>query len=80
MHDHCYGRLEEEGCSIRTQSYKYRFAQGLVTCGKAGLPIQVSRVQLPERPASLCLGETEQGQEGRAAAALSDLQGRTDKA
>nr|XP_014984114.2 calcium-dependent phospholipase A2 isoform X1 [Macaca mulatta] len=32
VHDHCYGRLEEKGCNIRTQSYKYRFAWGLVTC------------------------------------------------
>ncbi|XP_044891132.1 phospholipase A2 group V isoform X3 [Felis catus] len=32
VHDHCYGRLEEKGCHIRTQSYKYRFARGLVTC------------------------------------------------
>ncbi|XP_077755476.1 phospholipase A2 group V isoform X2 [Canis aureus] len=32
VHDRCYGRLEEKGCHIRTQSYKYRFAQGLVTC------------------------------------------------
>ncbi|XP_034812952.1 phospholipase A2 group V isoform X1 [Pan paniscus] len=31
-HDHCYGRLEEKGCNIRTQSYKYRFAWGVVTC------------------------------------------------
>ncbi|XP_072863850.1 phospholipase A2 group V isoform X1 [Chlorocebus sabaeus] len=32
VHDHCYGRLEEKGCNIRIQSYKYRFAWGLVTC------------------------------------------------
>ncbi|XP_042544648.1 phospholipase A2 group V [Dipodomys spectabilis] len=34
VHDQCYGRLEEEGCNIRTQSYKYRFAWGLVTCDR----------------------------------------------
>ncbi|MBZ3876132.1 Calcium-dependent phospholipase A2, partial [Sciurus carolinensis] len=33
LHDLCYGRLEEEGCGIRTQSYQYRFARGRVTCG-----------------------------------------------
>ncbi|XP_047423057.1 phospholipase A2 group V isoform X2 [Sciurus carolinensis] len=32
LHDLCYGRLEEEGCGIRTQSYQYRFARGRVTC------------------------------------------------
>uniref|UniRef100_G1SUZ8 Phospholipase A2 n=1 Tax=Oryctolagus cuniculus TaxID=9986 RepID=G1SUZ8_RABIT len=41
VHDKCYGRLEERACNIRTQSYKYRFARGLVTCGKP----------LPSRPA-----------------------------
>ncbi|XP_069893875.1 phospholipase A2 group V isoform X2 [Dipodomys merriami] len=34
VHDQCYGRLEEEGCNIRIQSYKYRFAWGLVTCDR----------------------------------------------
>ncbi|KAI5139281.1 Phospholipase A2 Group V [Manis pentadactyla] len=32
VHDLCYGRLEDEGCHIRTQPYRYRFARGLVTC------------------------------------------------
>nr|XP_042128105.1 phospholipase A2 group V isoform X3 [Peromyscus maniculatus bairdii] len=32
MHDRCYGELEENGCSIWTQSYDYRFIQGLVVC------------------------------------------------
>ncbi|XP_077881593.1 phospholipase A2 group V isoform X2 [Ictidomys tridecemlineatus] len=32
MHDRCYGRLEDEGCGIRTQSYQYRFTRGLVIC------------------------------------------------
>ncbi|XP_045154985.1 phospholipase A2 group V isoform X1 [Echinops telfairi] len=32
VHDHCYGRLEETSCNIRTQSYKYRVTWGLVTC------------------------------------------------
>ncbi|XP_008588768.1 PREDICTED: calcium-dependent phospholipase A2 [Galeopterus variegatus] len=32
MHDHCYEHLEEKGCDIRTQSYKYRFSKGMVTC------------------------------------------------
>ncbi|XP_052574134.1 phospholipase A2 group V isoform X1 [Peromyscus californicus insignis] len=32
MHDRCYGELEENGCSIWTQSYNYRFIQGLVVC------------------------------------------------
>ncbi|XP_070366969.1 phospholipase A2 group V isoform X1 [Equus asinus] len=32
VHDHCYGQLEEKGCHIRMQSYKYRFTRGLVTC------------------------------------------------
>ncbi|XP_064443629.1 phospholipase A2 group V [Mirounga angustirostris] len=39
VHDHCYGRLEEKGCHIRTQSYKYRFSRGLVTC-ESGPPCQ----------------------------------------
>ncbi|XP_074236279.1 phospholipase A2 group V isoform X1 [Saimiri boliviensis] len=42
VHDHCYGRLEEKGCNIWTQSYKYRFAWGLVTCE----PGPFCRVQL----------------------------------
>ncbi|KAM5270167.1 phospholipase A2 group V isoform 2-T6 [Hipposideros larvatus] len=32
VHDHCYGRLEEKGCRIRTQPYIYRFSRGLVIC------------------------------------------------
>nr|XP_037852918.1 phospholipase A2 group V isoform X3 [Chlorocebus sabaeus] len=39
VHDHCYGRLEEKGCNIRTQSYKYRFAWGLVTCDSVLAPV-----------------------------------------
>ncbi|XP_006883741.1 PREDICTED: calcium-dependent phospholipase A2 [Elephantulus edwardii] len=32
VHDHCYGRLEEKSCNIRTQSYQYRIARGMVAC------------------------------------------------
>ncbi|XP_072863855.1 phospholipase A2 group V isoform X4 [Chlorocebus sabaeus] len=39
VHDHCYGRLEEKGCNIRIQSYKYRFAWGLVTCDSVLAPV-----------------------------------------
>ncbi|KAL6067373.1 hypothetical protein STEG23_012466 [Scotinomys teguina] len=31
MHDRCYGELENS-CSIWTQSYDYRFSQGMVMC------------------------------------------------
>ncbi|XP_053432902.1 phospholipase A2 group V [Nycticebus coucang] len=42
VHDRCYGQLEEEGCNVRTQSYKYRFSRGLVTCERASLcPMQL---------------------------------------
>ncbi|XP_058160811.1 phospholipase A2 group V [Dasypus novemcinctus] len=34
-HDRCYGQLEEKGCDIWTQSYRYRFSQGWVTCEPA---------------------------------------------
>ncbi|XP_055979394.1 phospholipase A2 group V [Sorex fumeus] len=33
-HDQCYGHLQEEGCNIRTQSYRYRVQRGKVTCGR----------------------------------------------
>lgn len=36
MHDRCYGQLEEKDCAIRTQSYDYRYTNGLVICGKGG--------------------------------------------
>ncbi|XP_004426169.1 PREDICTED: calcium-dependent phospholipase A2 [Ceratotherium simum simum] len=32
VHDRCYGQLEEKGCQIWTQSYRYRFTRDLVTC------------------------------------------------
>ncbi|KAM9686053.1 phospholipase A2 group V [Trichechus inunguis] len=32
VHDGCYGHLEEKGCKIWTQSYKYRVKRGFVTC------------------------------------------------
>ncbi|XP_049734100.1 phospholipase A2 group V isoform X2 [Elephas maximus indicus] len=32
VHDHCYGLLEEKGCNIVTQSYKYKVTWGSVTC------------------------------------------------
>lgn len=42
MHDHCYDLLEKKDCNVWTQYYKYRFSRGLVTCGKAGLPMQAA--------------------------------------
>lgn len=32
IHDQCYGHLEEKGCHIRTQSYKYRVLWRNVIC------------------------------------------------
>ncbi|XP_006862421.1 PREDICTED: calcium-dependent phospholipase A2 [Chrysochloris asiatica] len=32
LHDHCYGWLEQKGCNVRTQPYRYRIVRGLVTC------------------------------------------------
>lgn len=54
MHDRCYGELEDNGCSIWTQSYDYRFIQGLVVCGKGDLPSRLGVMQ-PKRWAGLCL-------------------------
>ncbi|XP_037355904.1 phospholipase A2 group V [Talpa occidentalis] len=53
LHDHCYGRLEEKACSIRTQSYRYRFARGLVTC-ESGAFCQVQLCTC-DRRLSYCL-------------------------
>ncbi|XP_036888734.1 phospholipase A2 group V [Sturnira hondurensis] len=32
VHDYCYGVLENKGCDIRMQYYKYRYSRGLVSC------------------------------------------------
>lgn len=54
MHDRCYGELEEKDCGIRTQSYDYRFTQGMVVCGKGDFPFRLGVVLL-KRCASLYL-------------------------
>lgn len=32
LHDRCYGWLEENGCNIWTQSYRYQLMWGMVIC------------------------------------------------
>uniref|UniRef100_A0A8D1VE37 Phospholipase A2 n=1 Tax=Sus scrofa TaxID=9823 RepID=A0A8D1VE37_PIG len=73
VHDYCYAQLEEKGCNTLTQSYKYRVAWGLVTCGKAGASIQATGATPRGQPVYI-LGRHAQGRRGRITATVSELQ------
>ncbi|KAM5248093.1 phospholipase A2 group V [Ctenodactylus gundi] len=55
MHDRCYGQLEERGCGIRTQTYKYRVVQGQVACLEHDESLCPTRLCTCDRKLVYCL-------------------------